>query len=212
MAAEDVKDDVGILILDDDEESQLALRHILDTEGWRVKVVPLASQGMAELSSGEWVLVIANVALTDLNGTTFETLRELAHADVVGPGRRRVRVLFLVPRLVALQAQPVLDRERLPYALKPFHLHDLLQKVSDLLLEAQAIRRPIRQMRDDLLAKERDKKSRRSGKDRRQAVMFAERKDYQMTEEELAEYERQEVEERAKRLTEDKDKKDLGRP
>jgi PleD family two-component response regulator len=196
--------DVRILILDDDAESQLALRHILDSEGWQVKVVPLLSQGMAELASGDWTLVLANVALTDLESAAFETLQELAKADVAGPGRKRVRVLFLVPMLVAKLAQPALERDGLPYVLKPFHLHDLLQKVSDLLLEAQAIAHPIRRMMREA-QKERRKKERRAARDRKQPVMFASRKDYQMTEEEIAEYERQEEEERKKRQQKEKE-------
>lgn len=196
--------DVRILILDDDAESQLALRHILDSEGWQVKVVPLLSQGMAELASGAWTLVLANVALTDLESAAFETLRELAKADVAGPGRKRVRVLFLVPMLVAKLAQPALERDGLPYVLKPFHLHDLLQKVGDLLLEAHAIPHPIRQLKLQA-AREVRKKERRSARNRRQSVMFASREDYQMTEEELAEYERQEEEERKKRQQKEKE-------
>jgi len=31
---------VGILILDDDAQSQGALKQILDSEGWRVRMVP----------------------------------------------------------------------------------------------------------------------------------------------------------------------------
>ena len=196
--------DVRILILDDDAESQLALRHILDSEGWQVKVVPLLSQGMAELASGDWTLVLANVALTDLESAAFETLRELAKADVAGPGRKRVRVLFLVPMLVAKLAQPALERDGLPYVLKPFHLHDLLQKVGDLLLEAHAIPHPIRELKLQA-AREVRKKERRSARNRRQSVMFASREDYQMTEEELAEYERQEEEERKKRQQKEKE-------
>src|SRR5256885_3924678 len=57
-----------------------------------------------------------------------------------------VRVLFLVPELAAPEAQPALEHEQLPYSLKPFHLHDFLEKVSDLLLETGAIPQPIRRV------------------------------------------------------------------
>ena len=191
-------EEVGILIIDDDRESQVALRHILDSEGWRVKVVPLVSEGLGELSTGDWTLLIVNVALTDLESQAFITFKELAQSDVGATGHKRVRVLFQVPALVGAVAQPLLERERLPYVLKPYHLHDFLEKVSDLLLEAQAIPQSIRQMRPDITQEDRRKKASRASKGR-QTSMFSSRKDYEMTEEEIAEYEREEETERKKR-------------
>ena len=45
---------VGILILDDDVQSQGALKQILDSEGWRVRIVPDIQMFLAELRTGEW--------------------------------------------------------------------------------------------------------------------------------------------------------------
>lgn len=193
--------DVGILIIDDDVDSQRALRQVLDSEGWRVQIVPLASQALAELSKGEWTLILVNVALTDLSGALFNTLRDLAQAEANAGdlSRKRVRVLFMVPELAARAAQPILERDQLPYTLKPFHLHDFLEKISDLLLEAQAIPEPIRQMQGLALSAGRRQKARNPGKDHRQPKMFASREDYQMTEEEIAEFEKQEEVDRKKR-------------
>jgi DNA-binding response OmpR family regulator len=198
---------VGILIIDDDLESQLALRYVLDSEDWRVRVVPLVHQGLADLATGDWILVIVNVALTDLSGPVFEMLKDLSQADVTGGGRKRARVLFLIPELLAKEAQPVLESGRIPYVLKPFHLHDFLEKVSDLLMEAQAIKKPIRPIRLEP-AKDKRKKDRRSGIDRRQ-TMFASRTDYEMTEEEIADFERQEEEDRKKREKREKEVENL---
>jgi hypothetical protein len=96
----------------------------------------------------------------------------------------------------------LLEREALPYAFKPYHLHDFLQKVSELLLESGAISDPLRGVVG--VAKNRGsfREARSSQK------MFASREDYQMTEEELADFERQEREEaerkkRSKQLTRD---------
>lgn len=196
---------IAILILDDDEASQNALRHVLDSEGWRVHIVPLADRAMSELASGTWTLAIANVAMTGLDGPLFNTLKELALAPPLEAGRRRVRVLFLVPELMGVEVQAGLERERLPYSLKPFHLHDFLEKVSDLLLEAEAIPGPIRRVRyEHKPGERRSVRERRTGRERRQTPMFAAREDTMMTEEEIAEYERQEEEERKK-----KEKKEL---
>lgn len=194
--------EIGILIIDDDEQTQVALRHVLHAEGWRVHVVPLAREGLEELARGEWTLVIANVAMTpsQAGSAAFETLRELAGTPIPPEGKAPARVLFLVPELMAPVAQTVLERHRLPYALKPIHLHDLLEKISDLLLEAGAIQEPIRRVRPAHTGPER-----RSGRDRRPSAgrrptdMFSRRDDYYMTEEEIAEYEKQEAEERKKK-------------
>lgn len=230
--------EVGILIIDDDVASQRALKQVLDSEGWRVRILPVASQALRELASGEWKLVIVNVALTDLRGPVFAILRELALADPKGPAEKSpetqaatpaeepngngqgngqgngtapksLRALFLVPALAAKDVQPILEREGLPYLLKPYHLHDFLEKVSELLLEAGAIEDPIRSMSDFLGAKKRGRVQ-RAARNSRRGAMFASREDYQMTEEELVEWERQEEEERKKREKEQKNREHLG--
>jgi PleD family two-component response regulator len=231
--------EVGILIVDDDIVSQRALKHVLDSEGWRVRIVPLAAHALPELASGGWNLVIANVALTDPRGPLFAILRELeqagshaaesergeqpdepstgspdpaseASANGNGKSARRVRVLFLVPQTFAKHVQPVLERDGLPYSLKPYHLHDFLEKVSELLLESGAVLEPIRSMGSPTFAKKRRRALARSQRDSRRGSMFASREDYQMTEEEMAEFERQEEEDRKKREKEKKEREHLG--
>lgn len=228
--------EVGILIIDDDVASQRALKQVLDSEGWRVRILSVASQALRELATGEWKLVIVNVALTDLRGPVFAILRELALAEPQTPVEKSpetqaapaeepngngqgngasptppksLRALFLVPTLAAKDVQPILEREGLPYLLKPYHLHDFLEKVSELLLEAGAIEDPIRSMSDFLGAKKRGRVQ-RAARNSRRGAMFASREDYQMTEEEMVEWERQEEEERKKREKEQKAREHLG--
>lgn len=226
--------EVNILIVDDDIASQRAMRSVLDAEGWRVRIVPAASQAMPELARGVWNLVIVNAALTDPRGPLFAILRDLAMADVEieeprasdteassEPGlitepsepapstRRRLRVLFLIPASVSKELQPIIEREGLPYTAKPYNLHDFLEKVSDLLLEAGAIDSPIRTIREFFTARKR-RTVRRTRRDGRSGAMFAPREDYQMTEEEMAEWERQEEEERKKRRKQQTEREHLG--
>jgi PleD family two-component response regulator len=81
--------EVGILIIDNDVVSQEALRHVLDAEGWQVRVLPSASDALPEIASGAWNLAIVNTALVDLAGGLFAILRDLAQADAdepAGPG------------------------------------------------------------------------------------------------------------------------------
>ena len=193
---------IGILIIEDDEANQSALRQVLDSEGWQVRVVTAVNQALGELSSGEWSLVIVNIAMVGLTSPVYLTLRELALSPAVEEGNVRARVLFVVPESAALQAVPVFEREKLPYVVKPFQFHDLIEKVSDLLMEAAALANPIRRVRRDSSLSERKRKEGREGREagnafaQRNTNMFAKRDEYVMTEEEIAEFEKQEKEER----------------
>ena len=177
---------IGILILDDDS-SQGALKQILDSEGWRVRVVPDIKMFLAELRTGEWSLVIANVTITGTDSPLFVTLRELTNVSAEEGGR--LRALYLVPETGGEQFVPSLERARLPYVLRPFHLHDFLEKVSDLLVEIKAIDAPIRQVRYEF--GELRKKKKKAAKSN---SMFASRDSYSYSEEEISEYEREEGE------------------
>src|SRR5271169_7162158 len=88
---------VGILIVDDDRGSQSALRELLGSEGWHVGIVNQPSQALPELASGEWSLVIINVAMSGLDGPLYSTLKELAQATPEESAGKRARVLFIVP-------------------------------------------------------------------------------------------------------------------
>ncbi|HEX4002601.1 MAG TPA: hypothetical protein VHX36_08120 [Candidatus Acidoferrales bacterium] len=202
-------DQVGILLVDDDVTSQQALKSVLDSEGWRVRIVPNASDALVELATGMWNLAIVNVALADPGGPLFAILKELAQAqaqEVPAPAedgsiaepRKRIRVLFLVPLLMAKDIHPVLEREALPHSPKPYHLHDFLERVSELLLESGAIAEPIRGVGGFSERKIR-RREQRFGRGTAAGAMFASRDDYHMSEEEMSEYERQEEEQRKKR-------------
>jgi DNA-binding response OmpR family regulator len=178
---------VNILVLDQEGPSATALRQVLDSEGWRVRVIADSKLLLAELKTGEWSLVIANIALLGLDSPGYLTLRELAGVPAEEGGR--VRTLLLVPEMVGSQFLGVLEKARLPYVVRPYHLHDFLEKVSDLLVEVHAIEAPLRQVRYEFggLRKKKREASRTSS-------MFASRDEYSYTEEELAEYEKQESE------------------
>ena len=178
---------VGILVLDDDAAGAGAVRQILDSEGWRVRIVPDAQLLLSELKTGEWSLVIANVALTGLSSPAFITLRELSGVSTEDGGR--IRVLYLIPEMTGSQYLGALEVAHLPYVIRPYHLHDFLEKVSDLLVEVKAIEAPLRQVRHEFGSMQKKKKQAA-----RSTSMFASRDSFSYTDEELAEYERQEGE------------------
>ncbi|MGC1621021.1 MAG: hypothetical protein WA765_21200 [Candidatus Acidiferrum sp.] len=178
---------VGILILDEDDQNKGTLRQILDSEGWRVRLVQDPQLLLSELKSGQWSLVIANIAMAGMGSPLFITLRELASVSHEEGGR--IRALYLVPEMAGSQFVGQLELARAPYVVRPFHLHDFLEKVSDLLVEVKAIEGPIRQVRHEFGAMR--KKKKQAG---RSNSMFASRDSYSYSDEELAEYEKQESE------------------
>lgn len=191
---------VNILVIEDDPGTQAALRQVLDSEEWRLQIVPDADAALQVLAADDWTLVIVNVGMTGVSGSLYMILKELALAPPMESGKGRVRVLFLVPETGAGAIQPVLEHEHLPYALKPFNLNDVLEKVSDLLLEAGAIPQSIRQVRREglVVGKRRDGGRLTGARSAatRNTGMFANRSDYSSTtEEEIAEYEKLQQEE-----------------
>jgi len=177
---------VGILVLDGDPQGAGAVKQILDSEGWRVRVVPDTRMLLAELKTGEWSLVIADVEAMGIDTPAFNILTELASVSVEEGGR--FRILYLIPEMMGTQYVAPLEAARLPYVIRPYHLHDFLEKISDLLVEVKAIEAPLRQVRHEFGALR--KKKKQAGRN----TMFASRDSFSYSDEELAEYERQESE------------------
>jgi len=194
---------VGLLVLEDDPGNAGALKQILDSEGWRVRIVADVPMLHAELKTGEYSLLIANVALIKLESPTFHVLRELNAATPEEGGR--IRVLFVVPEMSGSEYVTALEAARVPYAVRPFHLHDFLEKVSDLLVEVKAIEAPLRMTRYEFGAARKKKKD--AG---RTTSMFASRDSYSYSEEEIAEYEKQEAE--SSKMRRLKPRTNLGNP
>lgn len=194
---------VGLLVLESDPGSSAALKQILDSEGWRVRIVQDLKMLQVELKTTEYSLLIANIALIGLDSPTFHVLKELGGVSAEDGGR--IRTLFVIPELNGSQFIGHLEAVRLPYVLRPFHLHDFLEKVSDLLVEVKAIAAPLRMTRYEF-GEARKKKKQAS----RTTSMFASRDSYSYTEEEIAEYEKAESE--SSRLRRNKPRTNLGDP
>jgi DNA-binding response OmpR family regulator len=177
---------VAILVLEEDAENAGAVRHLLDSEGWRVHIITNTNLLLNELRNGEWALVVANLAVTGTDSAAFAMLQELASVSVEDGGR--IRVLYIVPEMADIKYVRLLEQARLPYVVRPFNFHDFIQKVSDLLFEVKAIAVPLRQVSREfgVVRKKKQDASRTNS-------MFASRESYSYSEEEVAEYERQEA-------------------
>src|ERR1700728_4936270 len=88
------------------------------------------------------------------------------------PAPIRLRPLFLIPQDRTKELQPILEREGLPYSVKPYHLNDFLEKVSELLVEAGAIAEPIRSI-GGFNAGKRKRRHSKSAPDRRRGTLLA---------------------------------------
>ncbi len=186
---------VGILVLDNEPYGAGAVKQVLDSEGWRVRVVTDAKMLLSELKSADWSLVVANAAAIDIDSPAFFTLREIATVPQEAGGR--IRALFIIPETAERQFIGQIEAARLPYVVRPYHLHDFLEKVSDLLVEIKVIEAPIRLVRREFGALRKKKKQAT-----RSNAMFASRESFSYSEEEIAEYEREEAEtSRGKRKT-----------
>ena len=178
---------VGLLVLENDSQNAGALKQILDAEGWRVRIVSDLQLLHAELKTAEYSLLIANIALVGIDSPTFHILKELASVAPEEGGK--LRILFVVPEMTGSQYVGALEAAKVPYSVRPFHLHDFLEKISDLLVEVKAIEGPLRMTRREF-GEARKKKKQTS----RTTSMFASRDSYSYSDEEIAEYEREEAE------------------
>ena len=190
--------EINILVLEDDPGSQNAMQVMMDGEGWRVKMLDDPDAALRELAQGSWALVVASMAMVDFTGPLFQILKELAQSAPVENGKSRVRVLFVVPPTHA-QAIPVLEQARLPFAMKPYHFNDFLEKVNDLLLQAQFLSKTARERGFAFEKRAKPKIGKAAKKGAAANSMFASRDEYYYTEEELAEYEREQQEEEKKK-------------
>ena len=177
---------VGILVLEEDAQNAAGVRQLLDSEGWRVNTITDPALLLSELRTGDWSLVVANIAVVGTDSASFLTLCELA--AVPGDEGGRVRVLYILPEMTGSRYAKTLEELRLPYVTRPFHFHDFLEKVSDLLFEVHAIAVPLRQVSYEFGGVRKKKEEAK-----RASSMFSLRDAYAYSEEEMDEYEKQEA-------------------
>src|SRR6266571_1170977 len=102
---------VGVLVLDNAPHGASAVQQVLDSEGWRVRVVPDAKMLLAQLKSADWSLVVANAAAIDFDSPAFYTLKEIATVPQEAGGR--IRALFIIPETAERQFTAQIESARL---------------------------------------------------------------------------------------------------
>jgi len=199
-----VAKEINILVLEEDSESQNAIQMMMDGEGWKLKILSDPDAGLQELAQGSWALVVATLTLADFSSPLFQLLKELAQAPPVEDGKSRVRVLFIVTPGDAPTAIPVLERARLPYAMKPYQFNEFMEKVNDLLLQAQFVTKTARERGFAFEQRTTEAKGKKGKGAGAANSMFASRDEYYYTEEELAEFEKEQEEQRKKKKLSDR--------
>ena len=101
---------VGILVLEEDEQNAASVRQILDSEGWRVNVVADQNLLLEELRNGDWALVVANIAVTGFDSPAFSTLRELAAVYEHDALNRAVELDCLLGKVEVVMKTPLFAR------------------------------------------------------------------------------------------------------
>jgi DNA-binding response OmpR family regulator len=192
--------EIRILALEDDPASQAALHTMLDAEDWVIQIVSDVDAMMKELARGSWGLLIAGLDVIGLSGPVFTTLLELAVAAPIEDGRSRIRVLFVIPQDLVTQAIPLLESQHVAYVVKPYQFNDFTEKINDLLVQANLITKTARERGFAFDKKQSPRAGKRASKGQ-SSSMFASREDYHYTDEELAEYEREQETEKKKKIT-----------
>ena len=115
----------NILVVEDEEHIAEGIAEVLDLEGYRVRVVGDGPSGLDALKSGAFDLVLLDVMLPEMNG--YEVCQAARAAGVQTP------VLFLTARGAVDDRIRGLEAGGDDYLPKPFHLKELLLRISVIL-------------------------------------------------------------------------------
>ncbi|MBI3300226.1 MAG: response regulator transcription factor [Elusimicrobia bacterium] len=114
-----------ILVVDDEEDYRLLLRHILERAGHKVKLADCGEAGLAAYHKAKPDLLILDANMPDLEG--YEVCRQLRSAGHKTP------VIFCTVRSAVSKVAEGLRAGGDDYVVKPFSPEDLLGRVKDVL-------------------------------------------------------------------------------
>jgi len=112
-----------ILIVEDEADLVPALEYALQREGFRTVAVSSGQQALAIVRGGGVDLVLLDLMLPDLPGT--EICRQLRASERT----RRLPVIMMTARAEAADVQAGIAAGVDDYAIKPFRVRDLVQRV-----------------------------------------------------------------------------------
>jgi DNA-binding response OmpR family regulator len=114
--------------------------------------------------------VVVDTLSKRAEGPLYEVLRELQRAD------KTLQVLYVTSKAMEDAEREQLERQGMACLERPVRLHDLLELVSELLLESGTLKRPLRELYDSPVAAAKNTGPSESGFE--EYKMFASRDDY----------------------------------
>jgi DNA-binding NtrC family response regulator len=115
------KTNLGVLVIDDDEDICLYLKDFLTREGYQVTTVNRAQDGLAEIKNGSHQMVLLDVRMPELDGVSL--LREIRTID------SDICVIIMTAYPSVESAVDTMRADAFDYIRKPFELDQLRQVV-----------------------------------------------------------------------------------
>ncbi len=135
LVAQDHRQPVTVLVVDDDEGIRDALRMALRYDGYEVVVAANGAEGLDRLMAGPADLIVVDVMMPLVDGLSMcRTLRRRGD---------RTPILVLTARTEVSDRVEGLDAGADDYLVKPFVLDELLARVRALIRRSQPVTGPI---------------------------------------------------------------------
>ena len=181
---------MNVLVIGEQEQMRTLIGMMLERRGWRIDIAASEGEGLEKLIETGWHLVVVDTEEKRLEGPLFEVLQELNLAD------EELQVLFITPPSMEEPEQSRLEQLGLANLPKPIRLHDLLELISELLMQSGAIRRPLRELDDSESAENESDGPAESGFE--EYKMFVSRDDYYYFDEDYLDEEEKKKKEKEK--------------
>ena len=116
-----MKEELRVLVVDDEEMLRNLLARILEREGYSVSTASGAKQALASLEKSDFQIMVSDVKMPEMNG--FELLRAAKHKYP------QMAVVMMTAFVDDYTVQQALGLWADGYVAKPFKSHDLTSEV-----------------------------------------------------------------------------------
>ena len=119
--------EVRILIVDDEVDIREAIKRILFARGYVVETASGSREALTLLTRQKFHLILLDIKMPEMDGIEL-----YAQLKDVAPDLQR-RVICISGDLVSSRNRGFIDKNKLPYLVKPFGIRELLEKVASVL-------------------------------------------------------------------------------
>ncbi len=132
---------ISILLVEDEEPVRFALLEALTKQGYTVRAVPTAEEGLERLSAEAFDIVITDVKLPGLGGLEFVSRAKAQESDLI--------IIVMSGVATTREAMEALARGGYDFFTKPFRVPEL-EVVMRRALEKRQLQREVRELREQL--------------------------------------------------------------